>query len=62
MLFHVELKETRTTYATVEVEASNADDALAIASELYEIGDGDSRSRTGQLGRLYVDIVNIVED
>lgn len=60
-MFNIELKEIRITYNAVQIEASDADEAQAIASELYEADFNDSRSQLGQCGRCYVDIVSICE-
>lgn len=58
-IFDIELKETCFKYSVVQIEASNAEEAEAIASEQYESDGDDRRSPTGQI--CYVDIVNVCE-
>lgn len=59
--FNIELKETRITYSSVQIEASDIDEARSVASELYETGYDDGRSQLGQCGRRYIDIVSLNE-
>lgn len=59
--FYVEIKETRIEYSVVEVDAPDADEALSIASERYEVDENSSSSFLGQLDRRYVDIVSVSE-